>query len=360
MILKNWLIYVITIISLAVFSVLYLKHSGFVVLTMAVVVPLVYSIVSFVFARRKIQISFEKEQLSVVKSQKVEIPILLESDSEMNRGSLAVLHIKVRNGLGRDFYTIRRKLYLTSERESVLLEFVPEYSGMNEVRIEKVQIYNSFSLFRPTMRVRTGITFLVMPEYREFPIEIKTIYEENEGESERFSMTKPGGDPSELYDIREYRPGDRVNRIHWKFSAKNNTLMVQDYGFPIACDTAIFVDISGEKDAARIEKAMEILYFLSVKFTLAKKLFYVIWKNFQEEEVKRKIISEQEDIYDLFVELFRSGMAKCEQPIEDIYDVQYEGEFLSGGIFLYAGRNEVEQEIVRTKVRTDYLEFVHV
>ena len=62
----------------------------------------------------------------------------------------------------------------------------------------------------------------------------------------------------------------------------------------------------------------------------------------------------------MFVELFRSGMTKCEKPIEDIYDVQYEGEFLSGGVFLYAGRNEVEEEIVRTKVRADYLEFVHV
>lgn len=359
-ILKNWIIYVITVISLAVFSVLYSKNSGFIVLLMAAAVPLLYSLTVFLFARKKVQVSFEKKLLSAEKSQKVEIPIIIENRSELNQGSTAVLYIKVRNGVGRKFYAIRRNIHLSSGQESLLLEFVPEYSGMNEVRIEKIQIYNSFSLFRMTVRIEAGISFLVMPEYREFPIELQKMFEENEGESERFSATKPGGDPSELYDIRDYRPGDRMNRIHWKFTAKNNRMMVQDYGFPIACDTAVFVDVTGEGDLGRTEKVMEILYYLAVKYTFAKKMFYVVWKDYGEGGVKRRIIMEQEEIYDLFVELFQSEMGKVAKNIEDIYNVQYEGEFLSGGFFLYTGRKEVEEELVRTKVRADYLDFIHV
>ncbi len=359
-ILKNWMLYVIAVAGLAVFSILYLKSSGFVMLFMTAVVPPVYSVVMVLFARNKIRVSFEKELFSAARSEKVEIPILISFDSELLRGSSAVLQIKVRNGVGRESYTIQRKIVLTSGEESLLLEFVPEYSGINEVRVEKIQIYSSFSLLRTTARINAGISFLIMPEYREFPIELQKMYEENEGESERFSATKPGGDPSELYDIRDYRPGDRMNRVHWKYTAKNSRLMVQDYGFPIACDTAIFIDVSGEKDMKQIEKVMEILYFLAVKFTLAEKLFYVIWKSYADEKVKRMMIQDEEQIYDLFLELFRSEMVKYEKNIEDIYDVQYEGEFLSNGVFLYAGRKMVEEELVRTKVRADALKFVHV
>ena len=43
-----------------------------------------------------------------------------------------------------------------------------------------------------------------------------------------------------------------------------------------------------------------------------------------------------------------------------MYCAQFEGEFLSSSIFIYAGRNELEDEILRMKLRTDVLELIHV
>ena len=256
---------------------------------------------------------------------------------------------------------MKRKLYLGSQcTEEMRFEFVSTYSGIHEIWIEKIRIYNGFSLFCPTIQVGQGTSFLVMPEYREFPFEPDVVCEEKEGESDVFSAVKAGNDPSELFEIRYYRPGDKLNRINWKFSAKHNALMVQEYGFPVACDLAVFIDIAGERDMDKAEKVIEVLYFLMIRFIISNKMFYVIWKDGSEREVRRRMITSQDEIFELFLELFRSGMGTYTDPVEDIYDLQYEGEFLTSCIFIYTGRKDVEAEIVRTKVRADILEFIHV
>ena len=39
-------------------------------------------------------------------------------------------------------------------------------------------------------------------------------------ESFKYSKDRPGDDPGETYDIREYRSGDSIRQIHWKLSGK--------------------------------------------------------------------------------------------------------------------------------------------
>lgn len=359
MVIRNWIMYIMAVAGLLLFCILYIKPSGGAVLVMAAAVPVLFSLITFFPAKRGIKIKFDNEMVaSAAKYKKVEIPVVVENRSALSQGSRAVVYITVASGLGTKTVKMKKKIFLVNRREEILLDFVPRYSGMSRISIEKARIYNGFSLLRPTIRVNASASFFVLPEYREYPIEPDVMYEEKEGESERFSVKKPGNDPSELYDIRYYRPGDKLNRINWKFSAKKNTLMVQDYGFPIACDTAVFIDIAGEKNPDRIEQIFEMLYYLVTKFTMTKKLFYVVWKDFWAGNVKRRLVSGDDEIFDLFAEVFSSDMGKFQDPIEELYSVQYEGEYLSSCIFIYAGRKEMEDEIVRTKVRADYLEFV--
>lgn len=360
MVIRNWILYIMTVVSLAVFSILYIKQSGFMILVMAVVVPPLYSALVFVLMRKRVTVTFGQEVLSAQKSHQIEIPVMIRCGSEIARGSEAVLYVTVANGMGTEVHKMKKKVSLLLPREEVLLTFVPAHSGLSEVSVDKVKIYNGFSLFRSIVRPEGKTSFLVMPEYQKFPVRLEAGYEEKEGESEQFSSVKAGNDPSELYDIRSYCPGDKMNRINWKLSAKRKELMVQDYGFPIACDLAVVIDVADESDLAKIEKVIEIVYFLAMQFTMSKQLFYVVWKDYNEKRVKRKMIREQEEIYGLFMEIFRSGMVKYHDPVEDIYSAQYEGEYLTGCIFVETGRGKLEDEIVKSRLRTDVLEFVRV
>ena len=48
------------------------------------------------------------------------------------------------------------------------------------------------------------------------------------GMSESEESQAKGNDFAEITDVREYRPGDRIKDIHWKLSAKKETLMVKE------------------------------------------------------------------------------------------------------------------------------------
>ena len=357
---KNWFIYLFAVGCSAIFTVLYLKQSAFIVLLMVAAVPLVYSVITCILARRHCRIHFAEEPVAWEKNTKTKIEVVVENDSDVNVGNAAWISLSVNDGMGTKRIRKKKKIYLMAGSQKVPFELIPRHSGIHEIVIEKLTVCSGFSLLRSTIRSGETRSFLIMPQYKEFPIDLETLHEENEGDSERFSAVRPGNDPSELYDIRDYRPGDKINRVNWKFTAKNGQLMVQDYGFPIACDTAVFLDISGGSSSDRVEEAVEVLYYVILNYVLENKLFYVIWRDFREEGIQRRMISGDGDVYDLFHDLFRSGLGKTGENLEEIYSAQCESEFLSGGIFIYTGRKELDEELTRLKLRADRMEFVHI
>ena len=59
---------------------------------------------------------------------------------------------------------------------------------------------------------------------------------------EGFIQNRKGSDPSEMFDIREYVPGDDVRAIHWKLSSKTDELILREASEPSHYDVAILPD----------------------------------------------------------------------------------------------------------------------
>ena len=47
-------------------------------------------------------------------------------------------------------------------------------------------------------------------------------------QEEGMIQNRKGNDPSEIFDIREYVPGDDIRSIHWKLSSKTDTLILKE------------------------------------------------------------------------------------------------------------------------------------
>ena len=89
-------------------------------------------------------------------------------------------------------------------------------------------------------------------------------------DSEQYSQTKPGSDPSETFAIREYQPGDPIRQIHWKLSQKSDHLMMRELGLPVVNQTLLVfrnVLLPGERVSPETADAMAEV-FLSVSRAL--------------------------------------------------------------------------------------------
>lgn len=72
---------------------------------------------------------------------------------------------------------------------------------------------------------------------------------------------KPGGGYSEEHDLRPYRPGDAVNAIHWKLSAKADELIVREPLCPRGLRAALLLDARGT--AAERDRALARLLWMA-------------------------------------------------------------------------------------------------
>lgn len=71
--------------------------------------------------------------------------------------------------------------------------------------------------------------------------------------------------------IREYNPGDALNRIHWRSSAHYNTLMVKEFELDPAMDAWIFLDLNEAVQAGEGEHSTEE-YGVTIAATIANYL----------------------------------------------------------------------------------------
>lgn len=94
------------------------------------------------------------------------------------------------------------------------------------------------------MRVGKNIseTIAVFPESHDISGTVNKAIRLNE-ESSVYSEHCPGDDPSEVFDLRDYCMGDKLNRIHWKLSSKKDQFIVKDYSLPVDSPAALLLDL---------------------------------------------------------------------------------------------------------------------
>ena len=98
-----------------------------------------------------------------------------------------------------------------------------EHCGGITVTAEKVWVYDYLGLIGIPVRRSQGKTVLVRPKKAE--MEAPTDLNRYLARSWR---PKPGGGYAENHDIRLYRPGDSLNQVHWKLTAKTGKWMLRE------------------------------------------------------------------------------------------------------------------------------------
>lgn len=106
-------------------------------------------------------------------------------------------------------------------RKALLLP--TEHCGALEAVPERVRVYDYLGLIGLPVKAVGKRTLLVRPE----PVRIPEL-----PELKRFLARawrpKPGGGFAENHELRLYRPGDGLNQIHWKLTAKTGKLIIRE------------------------------------------------------------------------------------------------------------------------------------
>lgn len=144
------------------------------------------------------------------------------------------------------------------------------HCGTLEVGFEELYLYDPFGLLRRKAACEVPRTVQIFPQM--FPMEA-ALAEDGAWsiEGDRYSTVKPGSDPSETFQIREYIPGDSIRQIHWKLSEKTDHTMVRELGLPVAGKVLLLLETTllpgCRVDGAGIDAMLDVFVSLSHALT---------------------------------------------------------------------------------------------
>lgn len=204
-------------------------------------------------------------------------------------------------------------------RVETALRWKCRHAGRVRISVRQLTYFDGFGLFRfrrTPAGTKTALA-LILPE--TFPVETQLAYGESVNmDSDEYSMSKAGFDPSETFAIREYQPGDRVRQIHWKLTEKLDTLMVRDYGLPIQNTILLLLETgrqpgSEKSDPDCLDALAEAFLSVSQELLSQQIVHSIGWQNHEENTFTCREVENEEEWNGLLPELL--GAVPGEDPM---------------------------------------------
>ncbi|MGM9643293.1 MAG: DUF58 domain-containing protein [Eubacteriales bacterium] len=115
------------------------------------------------------------------------------------------------------------------------------FRGTYEIGVSTIYVYDFLRIFRIRIPMETYSTVYVLPR----KLTLNTGNALSVSDSAMRTVKAPYVyDKLEVFDIRDYRPGDSLKSIHWKLSSKSEEFIVNDYNTGSADISYIFCDMS--------------------------------------------------------------------------------------------------------------------
>ena len=175
------------------------------------------------------------------------------------------------------------------------------WCGKTELTLKKARVTDVLGIFSlPVRKSRQQAELNVLPAIQPLAVHLEqdTGMAEDSG---KYSPYRPGDDPGEVFQIREFREGDNLRRIHWKLSRRIGQLMVRDFSLPADHGLCFLLEPGVDAQPQELDRMLE--GFASLSSALAQEgcVHHVGW---MEESVLHW--EEVEDLEDLGAVLARA------------------------------------------------------
>lgn len=235
----------------------------------------------------------------------------------------AILNCENRSGGSSEKRILDESIGARSEK-TVQITVSSDYSGNVGFSLKRVQVRDYLGLFQRKIKSMSQISVNVLPDIQAFPVVISMRTRNFPVEGDAYETDRSGDDPSEIFQIREFRPGDRLQRIHWKTSARMDDLMTKEYSMPRGCKVLFLLDArQKEADPQKADCFLERVASLSFSMLEAECPHFTAWYDESKGRILRKAIEKEQDIYEMLDQVMTAPLYEQQYDIEAAYRSAY-------------------------------------
>ena len=254
--LVNRLCYLLILLGTAAFFVCFNGYISYYVFLLSLALPLVsfaISLPGMVTMRLQLLLRGETDALARTrKGQSVPLRIEARTPWPLPCGQVR-LRLTAENSMTGEKH--REQLVFTAGNKALILEhaLTSATCGLVTCQITKARACDLLGLVALPIRLRGKgrCAAFFYPAVYSPALSVQSGYDPD-SEGERYSLTKPGDDLSELFGLRDYREGDKLSRIHWKLSQKMGRTLVKEPSLPLADCILFLLDFNGAGEDADV------------------------------------------------------------------------------------------------------------
>lgn len=179
------------------------------------------------YCKKKLTLHFRETSGGIILGQPIG-SILMENNG---RFPISCFRMDLTCSYGKSIKAVKQKMFGNAEcgKSEKRIEVYAPYCGIINVHVKRVVIYDYFLICSGKKKADEHVEVAVFPE--ETMLDLHTLYDKEENPAEESYRTSvlDYHAPEEIRQIREFREGDRIRSIHWKLSARTDTLYVKEY-----------------------------------------------------------------------------------------------------------------------------------
>lgn len=218
----------------------------------------------------------------------------------MNKGEEFLVHCRIQNPtwlgimsgnlkmeVSNLFYGTSREHELrvpirAQKGQTITYPVVVSQCGMVEFRIQSVILedFLGFTAFR--REFPTPYTAVILPN-KEAEVETD-MNGYTLGMEEVEESTKKGSDFSEVQDVREYQPGDKMQNIHWKLSVKKDILMVKERVSMSSRQLFLVLELHDNEEGL-LEEILDCTYGIALLMLKNQLPLSLVWWSVTQQEL---------------------------------------------------------------------------
>lgn len=338
------ILYILLFLASCAISVLFLQYGAVALMGLLITVP-IFMLFFLIIMRKSIRVSVDAknplaEKDDIDKPARAVITLSIENRSRFLPLTKGIAKVRYENTFSGDKGKLKIRFSVdTGKKRDRRIPVVMNNCGNVAITVEKVRIYDYLNIFAWTIGKHfEKQNILVLPPMKEMYLGRDRWYNETNEDSDRFSLYKKGDDPSEIFDIRDFMDGDKIQRIHWKLSSKTGNLMVKEGSLPLTKAVHIFMDLCvlGEKEERNhnVNLLVQGAYSISM-FMIEHGIPQVfIWHDKKNGVIREYSVEQEEELYWMFQELFKSRITTAPNELLEAYVDWGKGKLLEAALYL--------------------------
>lgn len=265
-------------------------------------VLLVFSFLTPYFLSRKVQVSFPRDLFFLKRGTPGEVTVTAQCQGRLPLGKVT-LRFRLPGKKRRKKVSIPR---LAGSQE-LPIPVSTGVCGLHPVILKRVQVFDYLGLFSHRKRKKLRARAAVFPSAPAMDITLpETFLPHLEGEDTP-QPALAGSSTQEIRQIRDYQPGDACRMIHWKLSARTDTLMVREYTKEGKRSLTVALDMGSPKapSPARCNAFYEVVQSLLLGL-VSQEVLVQLWWNHREGTASFQVAQEA-DCREALLRIFETG-----------------------------------------------------